>query len=61
MPRQFFDDIFHLGPEPDQLQGVVTPSGRDAKIGLVRGNVMDPVMLTRQNYVALLQPLDGSR
>ena len=60
-PGQLFDHVLHFSPKSDQLQGVVQPPGRDAEIRLMRGDVMNPVVLTRQNYVALLQPLDDPR
>ena len=61
MPGQLFDHILQFSPKSYQFQRVVAPTGRDAKVRLVGGHVVNPVMLTRQNYVALLQPLDGCR
>lgn len=54
--RHLADDPFQPHPEAQHLQWIVAPARGDTEIGLVRRHVVDPVMLTRQNHVTLLQP-----
>ena len=52
------DDLFEGGPEPQLLQRVVQPARGDAEVGLVGGNVVDPVVLARQDDVHVLKQGD---
>lgn len=51
------DEGLESGPEVDVVEGPVEPAGRDAKVGVVGGDVVQPVMSLRQDQVAPLQKL----
>lgn len=53
---QLINDFFQARPEADDLNGVITPACCDAEIGLVWCHMVDPVVLTRQDYATILQP-----
>lgn len=43
---------------PNLLQGPVQPASRDAEVRLVRGHMVNAVVLSRQHYVPVLQQDD---
>lgn len=55
------DQILQVPPESQLLQRVVQPTCRDAEVGLVGGDVVDAVVLSRQDDVAALQKHDPPR
>ena len=61
MPGNLLYHVLQFSPKADQLEGVVTPSRRDAKVCLMWGHVVYAMVLTRQNDVTLLQPLNDPR
>ena len=52
---EVFDYGLDSGPEPELLERVVEPAGRDAEVGLVGRDVVHAVVLTREDEVAALQ------
>lgn len=54
LSRHSLDQVLQVLPESQPLQRVVQPACRDAKVGLVRSDVVDAVVLSRQDDVAIL-------
>lgn len=55
---QLENKLLHVTPEFDLLERIIEPTGGDAKVGVMRGHVMDTVMDTRQDDVHVLE--DGN-
>lgn len=53
--EQLEDDLFQMIPELDLLERVVEPTGGDAKVGVVRRDVVHAMMNAWQNDVHVLQ------
>lgn len=61
LARHSLDDVLQVPPEAHLLQRVVQPTCSDAEVRLMRGDVMDAVVLAREDDVAVLQEHDPAR
>jgi len=60
-PGERGDDALEAGPEVDHLKRVVEPASRDAEVRVMRCNMMDTMMTSRQQDVKCLQEHYGTR
>ena len=60
-PSQFLNHALTGGPESELIQREVEPTSCDAKVGVVRGHVVDTVVSSREDDVGVLQPLHPGR
>ena len=51
---QSLDNVLQYGPEVDHLQWVVQPAGGNTEVGLMRGHMVDAVVLPWQDNVQSL-------
>lgn len=58
---QFLDDSLQAGPEMQGFKRVVQPASGNAEVRVVGSHVVDSVVLTRENYVCVLQEGDVPR
>ena len=60
-PSELLDQIFAGSPEVDLFKWPVEPASRYAEVGLVRWDVVDAMMLARQDDMQVLQNTDVAR